>query len=87
MKTKVEKFRVEEFSLEKIFNPDFISKLKKYGEFFPVQTAFVRESEDENVSNSEIIFTIKNSIERKQNIVHIESSDSDVLENLVKDLK
>lgn len=87
MNIKAEKFKVEGFSLEEVFNKEFLDKINELGEFFPVQMAFVRESDDDKVLNSEIVFGVKNTVERKQKIIHIESSDTDVLENLMEKLK
>lgn len=88
MKKIVEKVKVTELALEKIFNKEFLEELNQKHETFPVNVTLVREIGDEKDKKIEQIQLFRQtSIERKENILHIESNEEYLINELIDNLK
>lgn len=88
MKKIVEKVKVTELILEKIFNKKFLDELNKENETFPVNVTLVREiGEDKSKKIEQIQLFRETSIERKENILHLESNEEYLINELIEKLK
>ncbi len=88
MKSKIEKVQITGFDLEEIFSEEFLKKLKELDDFFPTTVAFFMDGDEKKGKNAtHIVMNIQNSVERKQKIIHIESSDSEILKKFLDKLK
>lgn len=88
MKKIVEKVKVNELILEKIFNKEFLDELNKENETFPVNVTLVREIEkDKDKKIEQIQLFRETSIEKKENILHLESNEEYLINELIEKLK
>lgn len=83
---KAEKFLVENQSLKELFNKDFLEKLNKLDKnIFPATVFFVKEFERNGKKMvTPLILSHQNNKEVQNNILHIESPDTKLLDNFIK---
>jgi len=86
---KAEKFILENFCLKDMFKEDFIRKLDSiHGDVFPVTVVFINETEEEGVKNGfPIIFNHQSKEEVDKKLLHVESSNTELIERVVKILE
>jgi len=83
---KAEKFILEDFCLKDVFKEEFIKKVESIGEnVFPVTIVFVNETGEENTKSAfPIVFSHQNKGEVDNKIAHIESPNTDAVNNITK---
>ncbi|MCX6742062.1 MAG: hypothetical protein NTX24_02715 [Candidatus Pacearchaeota archaeon] len=86
---KIEKVILENYCITDIFKEDFIEKIKGLsGETFPISLVLINEKGSEDKKEvSPIIFSHQSNEEIKKKIMHLESPNTDLLNELLKVLK
>jgi len=88
MKKQVEKVKITGLALEKVFNQEFLDKLNENNETFPVSVILAREiGKDKEKKVEQIQLFRQSSIEKKQNILHLESDEEDLIDEIIRLLK
>lgn len=83
---KPEKYLLENYSIEEMFNEKFIEKLKSLKkDIFPVSVVFINEKNEGGCLKADpIIFSHINKNEVKNKKLHIESPDTEIVESIIK---
>lgn len=83
---KIEKVILEDYCITDIFKEDFIKKISGLqGETFPINLVLINEKGSENKREvSPIIFSHQSNEEVKKKIMHLESPNTELLNELIK---
>lgn len=85
---KPEKVLMEDFLVSDVIKKDFLEDIKKIkGETFPIAIVLVNEIEkegEEGVKSSSIAMSHRDKTEINNKKVHLESSDPDLLDSMIK---
>lgn len=86
---KAEKYIVESKNIKMFLKEDFLEKMESLGDVFPISLVFMAKDEinDEVNKLDTIVFSHQNDKEVENNILHVNSQDTEMLDKIIKELE